>query len=64
MACCGPEQDRSAQVLAETKRRLEALVDDREGLEGDHQRQMQEMMAELKKRQVRPAATLRREATR
>ncbi len=46
-------QDRTTALLADTKRRHEALLEDREGLEAAHQGQMAEMMAELRKRQER-----------
>jgi hypothetical protein len=39
-------------MLAETKRRHEVLIDDREGTEKKHQAELDEMMAELKRRQA------------
>lgn len=39
-------------MLAETKRRHEALIDDREGVEKKHQTELDEMMSELKRRQT------------
>ena len=39
-------------MLAETKRRHEALIDDREDTERKHQSELDEMMTELKRRQA------------
>mmetsp|Transcript_43005 Transcript_43005/g.104924 ORF Transcript_43005/g.104924 Transcript_43005/m.104924 type:complete len:446 (-) Transcript_43005:54-1391(-) len=46
------ECDKVSGMLAETKRRHEALIDDREGTEQRHQKEQDEMMSELKRRQA------------
>lgn len=47
-------------LLADTKRRHEALIDDREGLETTHRGRMNEMMAELnsKKNKIKYVSAL------
>jgi hypothetical protein len=40
-------------MLADTKRRHEALIDDREGLEQMHRRNLEEMMGELNSKKDR-----------
>jgi chromosome segregation ATPase len=45
--------DHTNRAMEDMRRRHEALIDDREGIEHSHQAQMDEMMCELKKRQER-----------